>query len=521
MQSAQSYLTTLARVVELSRRPGHTGASIQDALRLLVSRAQERALLVTLAPGLGVAGVLVDDQPLDSVDAGVNAGLVAQLRAHEVRRLEIRQHAPTAELANLVRWLAREAGPRGRAAVTGRQALAALGLWHVEVAFVGEESLAEALAHDHRAGVPRQIVARYVAAAQAATESRALERALVGLDALVDAYATTGEACPVAAALVGLQTLSEMCERRPAAARAVAAPLIAAVRDRLGTPVVACLAAQRLAELPPAARPPLLAAIGWLGAPGAAALVAHLMASDQLAVRRVYYDALVTLRVGIPLLTDALGHEQWFMVRNAACLLGDMGAVEADVHLAALLEHADPRVREAAAAALAQLGTPTAQAALTPRLRDPSPALRHCAARGVAQAALTPAAGHEVPGETTAAWLTRQGNPSPAAPGDAAARAVAPLTSALAYESDLEVQVAILHSLGRLGTPDAIQRLRLAVRPAPTHSSAFRAAALEALVEAQGDLARPVAEALCRDPDPQVQHTAARLVALASGGPPR
>lgn len=530
MQPTSPYLATLARLVQLCRQPAApTSAPARDALRRLTASAQERALVVTRAtdPDDSSPGILVDGVPPDGGAPEALAVLVAQLHGHDVRRLEIRQHAPAAELANLVRWLARDPGVRGRGGAAARHVLAALGLWHVEVTFVGEESLGEALAHDHRSGVPRQVVARYVEAARAATEPRTLARALAGLDALVDAYAATGEACPVAAALVGLMTLSAQGDHWPAAVRAPAAASLAVVRERLSTPVVACLAAQRLAELPPAARPPLLAALNWLGDAGAAALVAHLMASDQRAVRRVYYDALITLRVGAPLLITALGHDQWFIVRNAACLLGDMGAVEADVELVALLDHAEPRVREAAAAALAQLGTPVAQMALARRLHDADPTLRHHAVRGVARAALAATTDPDATpegasaDETAADWLVRQGGAAYTGVGNPVTRAVAPLATALASESDVEVQVAILSSLGRLGTPDAIQRLRLAVRPDPARSSAFRVAALEALVEAQGPLAQPVIDALRRDPDPEVQQAAARLTVFpAPGSPP-
>lgn len=525
MHPGSQYLATLARLVHLCRRPARTCASARDALRLLVSRAQERPLVLTVAaPGEGGScqppAVYIDGAPPDGVEPEALAALVAQLHGHQVRRLEIRQHAPTAELANLVRWLAREPGARGRAGVAARQALAAFGLWHVEVTFVGEESLDEVLAHDHRAGVPRQVVERYIEAARTATEPRTLARALAGLDALVDAYAATGEACPVAAALIGLMTLSEGADRWPTALRAPGAASLAAVHERLSVPMVACLAAQRLAEIPAPGRPALVKALHWLGAPGVAALVAHLMASDQLAVRRVYYDALVGLRTAIPLLTDALGHPQWFIVRNAACLLGDMGAVEADVDLATVLDHAEPRVREAAAAALLQLGTPVANQALARRLCDTNPTLRYYAARGVARAALSAtAADEDDPEGSTTDWLARQGAAARPGGGDPVARAVVPLATALASESDVEVQVAILSSLGRLGTRDAIQRLRLAVRPDPTRSSAFRVAALEALAEAEGALAQPVVEALSRDPDPEVQQAAARLAGLFQADP--
>ena len=99
------------------------------------------------------------------------------------------------------------------------------------------------------------------------------------------------------------------------------------------------------------------------------------------------------------------------LAASAALARGDMGAVEADVHLVALLDHADLRVRDAAAATLVQFATPVAQTALLRRLRDPDPALRHHAARAVARTTVAPAEADADPAESGAAWLARQGGP--------------------------------------------------------------------------------------------------------------
>ncbi|MEO7998377.1 MAG: hypothetical protein ABI852_13085, partial [Gemmatimonadaceae bacterium] len=58
------------------------------------------------------------------------------------------------------------------------------------------------------------------------------------------------------------------------------------------------------------------------GDPGAEALIGLLPTADSLTKRRIYFDAIVELRKGVPMLVDALSSPQWFVIRNAALLLG-------------------------------------------------------------------------------------------------------------------------------------------------------------------------------------------------------
>src|SRR5690606_2785435 len=86
--------------------------------------------------------------------------------------------------------------------------------------------------------------------------------------------------------------------------------------------------------------------------------------AETIEERRCYFDAIVSLRAGIPRLLDALAHPQWYVVRNAVSLLGEMRVLEADSALVPLLDHPHVRVREAAVAALTRLGTDVAREAL-------------------------------------------------------------------------------------------------------------------------------------------------------------
>jgi hypothetical protein len=97
------------------------------------------------------------------------------------------------------------------------------------------------------------------------------------------------------------------------------------------------------------------------GAAGAEAVMAQLGGAPSIAERRLYFDALRTLEAAVPALLALLGDARWHVARNAAELLGLLGAYEAEPHLAALLRHDDARVRRAAALALTRLGTASGQ----------------------------------------------------------------------------------------------------------------------------------------------------------------
>jgi hypothetical protein len=94
------------------------------------------------------------------------------------------------------------------------------------------------------------------------------------------------------------------------------------------------------------------------------------------------------------------------------------------------------------------------------------------------------------------------------------------LATALERETDDEVAIEMVASLGRLGSADAIQRLlRIAQPPqsvsdgqfdASRHETWLRVAAIEALVRARGNAVRDTIDALVYDPDPEVAATAMR-----------
>jgi HEAT repeat protein len=227
-----------------------------------------------------------------------------------------------------------------------------------------------------------------------------------------------------------------------------------------------------------------------MGEDGADALIEQLSAAQSLSERRIYFDALVPLKAAVPALIHMLSDARWYVTRNAADLLGEMQAADADVPLAELLRHDDERVRRAAASALAKVATTKAFSGLRMALRDSSPQVRLLAAAGLA---------------------ARKGSKS-----------AHTLTRALEDEEDGEVQMQIIATLGRIATPDAVQRLIKLAEPAgglfkkkPTE---HRVAAVEALGEARTPTALKALQELREDKDREVRDAAFRASVAAGRG---
>ena len=248
-------------------------------------------------------------------------------------------------------------------------------------------------------------------------------------------------------------------------------------------------------ELPHAGdqRDAFIAVLTRAGEDGADALIEQIAAISGQNERRVYFDALLQLQAGVPTLIHMLGDARWFVARNAAELLGEMQAREAEPQLTELLRHTDDRVRRAATSALMQLGTSRAMQAIQDALKDGAPAMRMQAA---------------------AALVTRKD-----------VKTAATLVRALEEEKDEEVQVAFLLALGKLATPDAVQRLLKAVEPErglfKKKGTAYRVAAVQGLGEARSPEASEALKALQSDKDEEVREAATfALVRIARQSAP-
>lgn len=248
-------------------------------------------------------------------------------------------------------------------------------------------------------------------------------------------------------------------------------------------------------ELPHAGdqRDAFVAVLTRAGDDGADAVIEQIAAISGQSERRVYFDALLQLQSGIPTLIHMLGDARWFVARNAAELLGEMQAREAEPQLTELLRHGDDRVRRAATSALMRLGTARAMQAIQDALKDGAPAMRMQAA---------------------AALVTRKD-----------VKTAATLVRALEEEKDDEVQAAFLLALGKLATPDAVQRLLKAAEPErglfKKKSTAYRVAAVQGLGEARSAEAVEALKGLQSDRDEEIREAATfALVRIARQAAP-
>lgn len=216
------------------------------------------------------------------------------------------------------------------------------------------------------------------------------------------------------------------------------------------------------------------------GTTGADSVIESLVAAQQRRHRQAYLAALREMPVATGTLQHMLSDGRWYIIRNAAYLIGELGAVELSDALVALRAHPDARARAAVLTALAKLGMPRGISALQGASRDPSVEVRVQAAQALAH----------LP----------------------AARAVPIVQHALRSESDDTVRAALYVALGRAGTDEAVHLLEEAARPGGKllgrKPVALRRAAVMGLVASENPLAQVLLAELRRDTDPEIRAAA-------------
>lgn len=500
MNPSLTFVTHYTRLVWLlAHEPGNIDEQ-KTALRRVVAVPRELPLVLAVRDGR----LTVDMEPVPQSVAEAR-DTVVRLTGHGLREVVVQPEAGAAELLGVARLLAAEPAAEG-AGTAARARLEELGVNTVQLTLAQRRAAGRNAESLHAADAPGQrrfgIVTeedasemfRHFAAPQAPNGSveELLTRlasarganALPILDDLVtvaENAALAGNGEVVADVLFGLVTreaaTTDAEDRRaftllmrrtlrPALLRVVAA-LLPERRERTGDYVAVLVRA---------------------GEDGADAVIEQLAQATSIGERRVYFDVLRCLQAGVPTLVHMLGDARWFVVRNAADLLGEMQAREAEPPLAELLRHGDDRVRRSAAKALLQLGTRSASRAVHDAMREQSPEVRAQIASAIA---LRPDA-----------------------------RTVVTLTRALDDEEDTEVQVALIDALGRVATPEAVRRLASIAEPDGRlfrrKPSALRVAAVQALGEARTPEARTVLRALAKDRDRAVRDAVARALARAT-----
>jgi HEAT repeat protein len=219
---------------------------------------------------------------------------------------------------------------------------------------------------------------------------------------------------------------------------------------------------------------------------GAEILIDGLLASESMDVRRACFDALIEVRRGTDKLLTMLEDPQWFVVRNAALLLGEFGSRTSEPELTTAMRHGDERVRAAVVTALLRLNTTSSRETVRSALRDVSPEVRRRAVRGFLA--------------ETGGWTN-----------------VDNLLQALERETELDVQLEFLYAMGTLATPDAVQKLiRLCSTDGRNRPSDFRIAAAEALASARLGAAVPMLKTMLKDPDEHARAAARHLIRAVS-----
>lgn len=170
-----------------------------------------------------------------------------------------------------------------------------------------------------------------------------------------------------------------------------------------------------------------------MGADGTEVLLHALVNSEDMADRRAYFNALKEMTEGSELLIHMLSHDQWFVVRNVADLVGELRLESAAQALGKQIGHSDERARRAVAGALARIGGSTAVEPLRRALRDPSHGVRLDAAK-------------ELDGRKNRNLAMS-------------------LAVAADEETKQDVQKEMYLALGRIGSSEALQALRKAAEP--------------------------------------------------------
>ncbi|HXL34385.1 MAG TPA: HEAT repeat domain-containing protein, partial [Gemmatimonadales bacterium] len=234
----------------------------------------------------------------------------------------------------------------------------------------------------------------------------------------------------------------------------------------------------------PKHRAAVVAALQRGGAAGVEVLMDVLAAAPTVGERRAVFDALKHMTEGTDQLVHMLEHSQWFVVRNVAELIGELGLEDAVPALGKCLDHADERVRKAVGLALAKIGTRGAAEPLRRALRDRSQEVRMQVALGIG--------------------------------GRRSSALAMPLVVAMEEEKDEAVVRELILALGRIGSPDAVQALIKWAQPSGRFfgrkPSELRVAAVDALRLAATAVALGTLEGLSDDSDRGVREAARQAV---------
>src|SRR5437667_126655 len=487
MPTLDNLATRFAHCVSLFRDPT-AKAEQKKEFRALLGLLQDTAVTLRLAQG--GSGIEANDVPCEGEGVAV---LVERLDLHGIGEIALPANPPPAQLFELLQALADQPGAHD---VTSR--LAAAGADRIRIAPVGQPPPPAAtprgpVAPSEDFGArepvipnPDTPVDRKPRAPGAVDVLADLERnstsPTVGdlLAALIDLAASAAKLGRFEQVLGVISGITRV-EEKVSEASGVRRQYTIALRRIYTKPVLEGLSRLLAA---PKHRAAAVAALQRGGAAGVEVLMDVLAAAPTVGERRAVFDALKHMTEGTDQLVHMLEHSQWFVVRNVAELIGELGMDDAVPALGKCLDHEDERVRKAVGLALAKIGTRGAAEPLRRALRDRSQEVRMQVAVGIG--------------------------------GRKSSALAMPLVVAMEEEKDEAVVRELILALGRIGSPDAVQALIKWAQPTGRFfgrkPSELRVAAVEALRLAATPAALGTLEGLADDGDREVREAARRGV---------
>jgi hypothetical protein len=249
-------------------------------------------------------------------------------------------------------------------------------------------------------------------------------------------------------------------------------------------PAVASRIVQRMGrERDEAKRAQYFALCRRLGRVMTNALKGALTGALEPAVRRVYYEAMISMGdASRPVIESMLEDENRFLVRDAVAMLGQIGGPRAVELVTSALADTDPRVRAEALQALAELGDADAGRLTLGFLEDADSNVRLAAAVAAGKLGLQ--------------------------------RALRPLLQLLEDEGAPAKRVRLLQALGDLGDPGAVPAIEKYASPPrfSKTSTDVRVAAYRALHRIGTPHARELVRRATNDKDPGVRAALRGLV---------
>jgi HEAT repeat protein len=475
MHDAHELAVQLGRLLDLMMRSPEVSDEHRTTLGVLVDILGRRsASLVLEGDVIAVEGREV------SADAPFVSVLTDRMTLHEVARIHLGYGATSIDIVELLRALAAAPAPgRPGAALTARLVTADV----VTLGVVSRDQTASAAARSamrasaalRASQVPPAKRATRVDVARAPRPSSTLAALVDSLQDDVDETPLLSRLDTVGATIVRAIVANELTQALEAILKLIRQETEADnpdVQRQYGIAVRRLLTSEHLKKFAPMAfddvyHEDIALLMRRAGKQGTKILLDLLIEAPSQAERLAYLKALRSTEEGADVIASLLSHHEWYVVRNAADLVGEMRIADAVPALARAAANPEPRVRRAIGVALARIGTADTALPLRKLVTDPDPQVRLSVVKEVGGRALSGLA--------------------------------MPLVSAAGAELDPDVLAEYYRALGRIGTPDAVAALVQAAQEGGGLLSRKPLGPRLAAIEGLGSAGGPSAVAVLRE----------------------